>query len=128
AAIDGLGVALTQNALAGDDLAAGRLGRLFEATLPTHFAYYVVAPSLTAIAAENVSFREWLVGEANIEDARLSGEAALRRRVRAAPSGVRARGRAGSSWPPSSPGPDRRARRRSPQCRGNTARRYPASA
>ena len=73
AAIDGLGVALTQNALAGDDLAAGRLVRLFEVTLPTDYAYYVVTPSLTATRPKIVAFREWLVDEANLDRADLTG-------------------------------------------------------
>ena len=73
AAIDGLGVALTQNALAGDDLAAGRLVRLFEVTLPTDYAYYVVTPSLTATRPKIVAFREWLVDEANLERADMTG-------------------------------------------------------
>jgi LysR family glycine cleavage system transcriptional activator len=66
AAIDGLGVALTQNALAGDDLAAGRLVRLFDVTLPTDFAYYVVTPSLAAMRPKIVAFRDWLIDEANL--------------------------------------------------------------
>jgi LysR family glycine cleavage system transcriptional activator len=66
AAIDGLGVALTQNALAGDDLVAGRLVRLFEVTLPTDYAYYVVTPSLSATRPKIVAFRDWLVDEANL--------------------------------------------------------------
>ncbi len=66
AAIDGLGVALTQNALAGDDLAAGRLVRLFEVTLPTDYAYYVVTPMLTAMRPKIVAFRDWLVDQASL--------------------------------------------------------------
>jgi|SRR5689334_2301335 len=66
AAIDGLGVALTQNALAGDDLVAGRLVRLFDVTLPTDFAYYVVTPSLAAMRPKIVAFRDWLIDEANL--------------------------------------------------------------
>ncbi len=66
AAIDGLGVALTQNALAGDDLVAGRLVRLFDITLPTDYAYYVVTPSLSAMRPKIVAFRDWLVDEANL--------------------------------------------------------------
>ncbi len=73
AAIDGLGVALTQNVLAGDDLAAGRLVRLFEVSLPTDYAYYVVTPALTATRPKIVAFREWLVDEANLDRADLTG-------------------------------------------------------
>ena len=66
AAIDGLGVALTQNALAGDDLAAGRLVRLFDVTLPTDYAFYVVTPALTATRPKIVAFRDWLLDEAGL--------------------------------------------------------------
>jgi LysR family glycine cleavage system transcriptional activator len=64
AAIDGLGVALSQNALAGDDLAAGRLVRLFDYTLPTDFAFYVVVPEGTAQRPKIAAFRNWLLEEA----------------------------------------------------------------
>ena len=64
AAIDGLGVALSQNALAGDDLAAGRLVRLFDYTLPTDFAFYVVVPEGMAHRPKIAAFRNWLLEEA----------------------------------------------------------------
>ena len=64
AAIDGLGVALSQNALAGDDLAAGRLVRLFDYALPTDYGYYVVGPEGTAQRPKIAAFRNWLLEEA----------------------------------------------------------------
>ena len=64
AAIDGLGVALSQNALAGDDLAAGRLVRLFDYALPTDYGYYVVVPEGTAQRPKIAAFRNWLLEEA----------------------------------------------------------------
>jgi LysR family glycine cleavage system transcriptional activator len=66
AAIDGLGVGLSQTALAGDDLAAGRLVKPFDITLPTDYAYYVVSPALTAERPKIVAFRNWLFDEASI--------------------------------------------------------------
>ncbi|HEX4572102.1 MAG TPA: transcriptional regulator GcvA [Dongiaceae bacterium] len=63
AAIDGLGVALSQNALAGDDLAAGRLVRLFDYALPTDYGYYVVVPEGTAQRPKIAAFRNWLLEE-----------------------------------------------------------------
>jgi LysR family glycine cleavage system transcriptional activator len=69
AAIDGLGVALSQNALAGDDLAAGRLVRLFDYTLPTDFAFYVVVPEGMAHRPKIAAFRNWLLEEACGKDA-----------------------------------------------------------
>jgi LysR family glycine cleavage system transcriptional activator len=64
AAIDGLGVALSQDALVSDDLAAGRLVRPFTVTLPTEFAYYVVNPPGNARRPKIVAFRGWLFEEA----------------------------------------------------------------
>jgi LysR family glycine cleavage system transcriptional activator len=66
AAIDGLGVALTQNALAGDDLAAGRLVKPFDVSLSSEFAYYVVAPEMTAERPKIAAFRNWLLEEARV--------------------------------------------------------------
>jgi len=64
AAIDGLGVALSQQALAGDDLAAGRLVRPFDIELASEHAYYVVAPEAAADRPKIKAFREWLMAEA----------------------------------------------------------------
>jgi len=64
AAVDGLGVALSQNALAGDDLAAGRLVRVFDYTLPLEFAYYVVLPEGAPARPKIAHFRDWLLEEA----------------------------------------------------------------
>jgi len=63
AAIDGLGVALSQHVLAGDDLAAGRLVRLFDVTLPTDYAYYLVLPEGTQRRPKISAFRDWLLAE-----------------------------------------------------------------
>jgi LysR family transcriptional regulator, glycine cleavage system transcriptional activator len=65
AAIDGLGVALSQNVLAGDDLAAGRLVKPFDISLPSEFAYYVVTPEVTAEQPKIKAFRDWLFAEAS---------------------------------------------------------------
>ena len=43
-AIAGQGVALGTDILAADDLAAGRLVRLFEICVPVDFGYYIVYP------------------------------------------------------------------------------------
>lgn len=64
AAVDGLGVALSQHALAGDDLAAGRLVRPFDISLPTEYAYYVVMPEASAERPKIAAFRNWLKDEA----------------------------------------------------------------
>jgi LysR family transcriptional regulator, glycine cleavage system transcriptional activator len=64
AAADGLGVGLSQTALAGDDLAAGRLVRPFDITLPSEYAYYVVTPEVSAERPKIAAFRHWLMDEA----------------------------------------------------------------
>lgn len=64
AAIDGMGVALGRSALAGDDLAAGRLIRPFDITLPAENAYYLVYPEPTANRPKIKAFRDWILAEA----------------------------------------------------------------
>jgi LysR substrate binding domain len=63
AAIRGEGVVLCRSALVADDLAASRLVRLFEFSLPAGFAYYLVYPP-RALQRPNVkAFRDWLMAE-----------------------------------------------------------------
>ncbi|MGN6107439.1 MAG: transcriptional regulator GcvA [Kofleriaceae bacterium] len=65
AAIDGQGVALARSIMARDDLAAGRLVRLFpEIELASSLAYYVVYRPECATLPKLVAFRDWLVHEA----------------------------------------------------------------
>jgi len=64
AAVRGEGVVLGRSALIVDDLAAGRLVRPFDLSLPAGFAYYVVCPP-RALQRPNVNaFRNWLIAEA----------------------------------------------------------------
>jgi LysR family transcriptional regulator, glycine cleavage system transcriptional activator len=64
AAIRGEGVVLGRSALVTDELAAGRLVRPFELSLPAGFAYYIVYPP-RALQRPNVkAFRDWLRAEA----------------------------------------------------------------
>lgn len=68
AAIDGQGVALARSVLAHDDLASGRLVRLFPAIAhPSSLAYYVVYRKESADLPRLVAFREWLRNEASGE-------------------------------------------------------------
>jgi LysR family glycine cleavage system transcriptional activator len=69
AAIDGLGVALAQEALVRDDLATGRLIRPFDIDMPSDYAYYVVSPEATAERPKVAAFRTWLLTEACTEAA-----------------------------------------------------------
>ena len=65
AAIDGHGVALARSILAQDDIAAGRLIRLFpEIKVPSALAYYVVYRSELVKLPRLAAFRDWLFVEA----------------------------------------------------------------
>lgn len=67
AAIDGHGVALARSVMARDDLAAGRLIRLFpEVEFASALAYYVVYRSESATLPRPAAFREWLLSEAAV--------------------------------------------------------------
>jgi LysR family glycine cleavage system transcriptional activator len=66
AAIDGQGVALARSIMARDDLAAGRLVRLFpEVEFASVLAYYVVYRPECATLPKLVALRDWLVREAS---------------------------------------------------------------
>lgn len=66
AAIDGHGVALARSVMARDDLATGRLVRLFpDIDCSSALAYYVVYRPECASLPRLVAFRDWLIGEAN---------------------------------------------------------------
>lgn len=65
AAIDGQGVALARSVMAHDDLAAGRLVRLFpEVSLASDLAYYVVYRPECCDLPRLRAFRDWLQVEA----------------------------------------------------------------
>ncbi|HXP08498.1 MAG TPA: transcriptional regulator GcvA [Acidobacteriaceae bacterium] len=62
AAIDGHGIALARSVMAADDVAAGRLIRLFpEIKLASQLAYFVVYRADCASLPKIVAFREWLM-------------------------------------------------------------------
>ncbi len=65
AVIEGRGVALARSILAHDDLAAGRLCRLFpQVHVPSKLAYYVVYRSEYTALPKLKTFRDWLFEEA----------------------------------------------------------------
>lgn len=67
AAIDGHGVALARSPMARDDLAAGRLVRLFPGIeFASALAYYIVFRPESAALPKRVAFRDWLVAEAAV--------------------------------------------------------------
>jgi LysR family glycine cleavage system transcriptional activator len=61
AAIDGLGIALGNTLLAGDDLKAGRLVKPFDITISLDTAYYVVYVRDALKRQKIRAFRDWLV-------------------------------------------------------------------
>jgi LysR family glycine cleavage system transcriptional activator len=63
-AVDGHGVALMTDVLAADDIAAGRLVRPFEVTMPMNFGYFVVCPKDRADESKITAFRAWLQAQA----------------------------------------------------------------
>ena len=67
AACDGQGVALGATPLVDDDLAAGRLVKPFDLTLPSDWGYYFVCPKHTARRPDIEAFRDWLIVEAERE-------------------------------------------------------------
>jgi len=68
AAIDGHGVALARSVMARDDLAAGRLVRLFpEVAFTSALAYYVVYRPECASLPRLTAFRDWLRSEVREE-------------------------------------------------------------
>lgn len=60
AALDGHGIGLARGVLVADDLAAGRLVRLFDTELPGYHTYYVVAPPRHFLRPKVKAFRDWL--------------------------------------------------------------------
>lgn len=66
AAIEGQGVALAGDVMARDDVAAGRLVRLFPGlTFASEMGYYLVYRAECASIRKVQAFREWLTGEAS---------------------------------------------------------------
>ena len=66
AAIDGQGVVLARSVMAHDDLAAGRLVRLFpQVRLESALAYYVVYRPECIAQPKVAAFRDWLLREAH---------------------------------------------------------------
>ncbi|RKP53741.1 transcriptional regulator GcvA [Pararobbsia silviterrae] len=67
AAVDGHGVALARSVMAGDDVASGRLVRLFpKIDFASELAYYIVYRSECASLPRLKAFRTWLMQEASI--------------------------------------------------------------
>ena len=61
AVLDGQGIGLVRNAVAADELAAGRLVRPFKIEVPSRYALYLVWAKRPANRAAASLFRDWLV-------------------------------------------------------------------
>jgi LysR family glycine cleavage system transcriptional activator len=61
AAINGVGVALSQSALVGDDISAGRLVKPFDIKLVGNNGYHLVVAPAIADRPEIAAFRKWLM-------------------------------------------------------------------
>jgi LysR family glycine cleavage system transcriptional activator len=66
AAIEGQGIAIAKGALAADDLAAGRLVRPFDQSLPANYSYWLVCPEASAERPKIAAFRYWVLAEARM--------------------------------------------------------------
>ena len=68
AAQEGHGVVLVSCVLVADDLAAGRLVRLFSSSYPVDFCYYLVCPEVNLGNPKVAAFCDWLREEAFISN------------------------------------------------------------
>ncbi len=69
AAIDGQGIALARSAHVSDDLASGRLVKLFNIYSESNVSYFVVCPRGKENNSSIVAFTEWLIEEAQVAQA-----------------------------------------------------------
>lgn len=63
AAIGGQGVALARDVLAEEDIAVGRLVRMFAPSMPSELAYYALYPLKKTLRPEVEAFIAWLIAE-----------------------------------------------------------------
>ena len=63
AAARGEGIALARRSIVGDDIASGRLKRLFAVRLPAAERYWFVSPRALAATARVKAFRDWVRAE-----------------------------------------------------------------
>lgn len=68
AAAAGQGVALGRSTLVADDVASGRLVRLFETSFTCGFGYYIAVPRGVPLGPRIQAFRDWLLQEAQLTE------------------------------------------------------------
>ena len=71
AAMSGQGIALARTAHVADDLAAGRLIRLFNVNCPSNVAYYLVCPEGQQTRPSTAAFIVWILAQAEAMKERL---------------------------------------------------------
>ena len=69
-AIEGLGIAMGIDALVRDDLAQGRLVRLFDVSRLSGRPFHLVYPAAKAGDPRLAAFRDWLLEEASASEAK----------------------------------------------------------
>lgn len=67
AAVEGLGVTLAIRELLGAEIRARRLAVPFDIAAPTSYAYYLVTPHAHVTHRAASAFRDWLLGEVELE-------------------------------------------------------------
>jgi LysR family glycine cleavage system transcriptional activator len=67
AAVLGRGIALAKATIAAADLAAGRIIRLFDMSVPLAFAYFLVYPESAGRSPKSAAFRRWLLEQVGRE-------------------------------------------------------------
>src|SRR5690606_21796505 len=76
AAVQGMGVAVMDAELVAEEVAGGRLVKLFDPTLPLTNAYWFVCLEHMADAPRIKAMREWLIEDVSTKKAKKKGEAA----------------------------------------------------
>ncbi len=71
AAVNGQGVALARTGLAAQDLLQGRLIRPFDLSLSVTYSYWIVCPKASTNLPKIITFRNWLLAEAQAEKEKL---------------------------------------------------------
>ncbi len=73
AAVQGQGITLSSESMAGYDLASGALIRPFDINLPVNFTYYLVYPEEMGDVSKIEAFRTWILAEIEKGDAARNG-------------------------------------------------------
>ncbi len=78
-AIEGRGIVLAKSALVSLDIAAGRLVKVFDLSVPSEYTYQIICSEALTNTAKVVNFRRWLEEEADRDGTRASLDNSVRR-------------------------------------------------